>query len=203
MNIEQTIENSAEKEYDFENGVKETINRIEQLLSEKNEVVISISGPCANDTNVGKTTLSGRIGQELRLQNIPYQSAADSTLLDKDMVKNIKFLQKQSESNKIVRIAPELKLRLKNIPSKSNKNKMVIILSAEGSMGPIKDITYIEKFKKLQDEILREAAKSAGLPLSKIDIRILIYRPDRTPSEQERQNYPDPDIVIKNDKAQG
>lgn len=173
---EQLSENPVEKEYDFETGFREIINRIDQLLSEQDAVVVSISGPSQNDTNVGKTTLGGKIEKELSLKNIPHKSAADPSLIKKHFVKNIELSQKKYKSSKIV-----------------------IILDALGSPGELNE-NKIEQFKNLQDQIIREAAEDIKLPLTKIDIRILIYRPDRGATEKEKENYAD--LVIRNDQAE-
>ncbi len=58
-----------------------------------------------------------------------------------------------------------------------------------------------ETFKKVRERIdarVTWKANSIGVPLSKIDIRILIYRPDKPPLPEEKQYA---DVVIRNEKA--
>lgn len=175
MSREQSAENSAEKEYDFETGLKEIINKIEQLLSQQDAVVILISGPQRNETNVGKTTLCGKIQQELNLKNIPNQSTGDLIFVDKYLAENIKFSQEKYKSD-----------------------KMVIILGAENSSGTLNE-EQTEILKNVQDKELKNKAKKNGLPLNKIDFRILIYRADKGATKEEKEYYAD--IVIRNEQA--
>jgi len=175
MNQEKLIENSAEKEYDFESGLREIIDRIEQLLSEQDAVVVSISGPFQNETDVGKTTLCGKIQQELSVKNIPNQSTGDLTFVNKYLAENIKFSQEKYKSK-----------------------KMVIILGAEGSYGALNE-NQLNNLKNSQNQELKNQAAKAGLSLEKIDIRILIYRPDKEAAKEEKEDYAD--VVIRNDHA--
>lgn len=68
------------------------------------------------------------------------------------------------------------------------QKKGVIILSASSSL----------RYRKEQDTELVDMGNRFGLPLSKIDIGILIYRIDREPDNSEKQAA---DILIKNEKA--
>jgi len=164
----------AEKiEYDFESGVKEIMERIESLLTEQDAVTVSICGPRENDRNVGKTKLSGRIGQELMSRDIPFFCTADDNLLSLHKPGDIVWRQRGEPTN-----------------------KKVLILGAVCGLTS-NDEMKIQKFKAVHDAVLTEAAQTAGLPFTKIDLHILIYSSDRVPPESERQGYPD--LVIRND----
>lgn len=74
----------------------------------------------------------------------------------------------------------------------------VIVLGAMGSPGNHISPEKLTLYKTLQDSELEEAASSIGMPLSKIDIRVVIYRPDRPLGEGDRQYS---DIIIRNEQA--
>ena len=65
-----------------------------------------------------------------------------------------------------------------------------------GSEQPAREHPMLNK--QAQDERLAEKGKKFGLPLSKIDLRIYVYRPDKPFTSDELQYA---DIVIRNDEA--
>jgi hypothetical protein len=178
MDFEKQPEISKENiEYDFESGIKEVMEKIEQLLSNKDIIVVSISGPLPNDTNVGKTTLSSKIAIELHQRNIPFVLTSDSFMVTKDHEKLLRINQTNLSSD-----------------------KAVIILGAQGSLPGTADAKMVQNFKNQQDNDLKLHTKDTDLHIDKIDIRILIYRPDRKPPSVSGPNA-FADIVIRNDYA--
>lgn len=161
-------------EYSFEAGVEETINRITTLLSSQDYAIISISGPGFHDTNVGKTTLAGNIRYQLEMRGIRHHTSSDTWNFETS------FCADENIRNNIL-----------------HSDKMVLILDAEGSIH-VANTENADLQKDVQDQIIQRASSKVRLPFSKIDLRIIIYRPDRVPSEQERNSF---DIVIRNDNA--
>jgi len=74
---------NEKKEYFFENGIPAIIERIESLFSEKEIVVVAVSGSSKDDINVGKTTVTGKIGWACRERNIPFVSMNSENSIDK------------------------------------------------------------------------------------------------------------------------
>lgn len=160
------------KEYSFEEGVKQIMERIDSLLSSQDYVVVAIAGPLEDDTNVGKSFLEGRLWRECRQRDIPLAVASDETTLG--------FLGGDADA--------------KNLKEKGGG---VLILGAMGSSSPTTQ-EYVERNRAVRDSRLSNAAKSIGLPVTKIDLRVLIYRPDKPARAGE---YMYNDIVIRNEQA--
>ncbi|HRY63032.1 MAG TPA: hypothetical protein P5267_00275 [Patescibacteria group bacterium] len=162
------------KEYSFDEGVKETIRTIELLFNNQDVVVVAIAGQSGDDTNVGKTFLTNQISRECANRKISVVTASDTIVLPsrKDLVPIYK--------------------------ERGDSNKFIIILGAMSSPGKKSDQEYIERFRNNADLSVREAGLELGLPLNKIDIRVLIHRPDQGVKDGDRAYA---DIVINNEKA--
>lgn len=161
---EQAREQFEQKEYSFEKGLEQTLAKIENLLSEKDYVVVGVAGPLPLDINVGKTALVGAIERELAQRNIPHVSTYIGDTVNEHVIKNLLIQQQEDQK------------------------KGVIVLSATSSL----------RYHTEQDTELVDMGNRFDLPLSKIDIRILIYRIDREPDNSEKQIA---DILIKNERA--
>ncbi len=162
------------KEYSFNEGVEKALERIHTLLNSQDYVVVGIAGPINNDTNVGKTTLSGAIKARLTEQGIP------SVRVDR--------LNQFSTYSK-----DELLLD----QSSYENPKGVIIFGALTFGFPDYTEKETNKMKGMQDREVQKIGEENNVPLSHIDIRILIYRPEDT----EQSNHLLPDIKIKNEFA--
>lgn len=167
-------------EYSFEQGVEQIMGRIHSLLSREDNIVVAIAGPSGGgaDISVGKTILAGKLGAECMQLDIPLVGVSSLHGVD-----NI------------------LRSRIDDIKRRYHSAKCVVLLDAMGSPGGLKGegvVEQQEKFRTAEEGVLQKYAKQAGLPLSKIDVRVLIYRPDRPPTEGDRKFA---DIVIKNDQA--
>jgi len=166
---------AEQKECLFDEGLEKIMSKIDLLLSTQDGVVIAISGPLGNDINVGKTALANKIEAELLRQGIPVIGTSDIDMLNEYTVRNIRKMQEEKKSS-----------------------KFAIVFDAEGissgGLSPEKQ----EEYKTVTDESLQRKADLVGLPPLKIDIRILIYRPDRPIDEDEKQMA---DIVVRNEGA--
>lgn len=163
------------KEFLFEDGLKKIIEKINQLFSTKDHVAIAIGGPIKDDTRVGKTTLGAKIEINFIEQGIPVMSAS-----------SIDSFQRLYED------------RLELIRQQNNRNsdKCLVILSAANIISLPKDKQ--EYFRNHEDNQLSKIAAPAGLDGIKIDFYILIYRPDKLPSTQQREFA---DIIVRNERA--
>ncbi|PIR96315.1 MAG: hypothetical protein COT92_01735 [Candidatus Doudnabacteria bacterium CG10_big_fil_rev_8_21_14_0_10_42_18] len=163
---------TRQRGYFFDNGVAEVLKLLEKKLREEDVVIIGIHG---SSINVGKTQLAGRLGNWLIAQDIPHVYSSDFEGL--------------SRGNASDNIGVEKELRLK-------KNKLVIILEAmtTGAIKPEK----IETVTLSENQTLLEISKKLNLHLKKIDVRILIQRPDKL-FQAGTTNLAD--ILITNEKA--
>lgn len=166
------------KEFLFEDGLKKIIEKINQLFSAKDYVVAAIGGPMGKggDTRVGKTTLSSKLEINFIRQSIPVISAANLDSLESQLQLDPHGLTHQQKNR--------------------GSSKCLIILDAIGLLSlPQKKQAEHRGFR---DKNLQEVGATAGLSLSKIDLYILIYRPDKLPSTDQRQFA---DIIIRNELA--
>lgn len=168
------------KEYGFEEGVAQATAEIERLLAAQDYVVITIAG---SSNDVGKTTLTGAIRTELIRRNIPYYNAPDTSIL--------------SELGESFR--PQF--------LDSERNARAIIFEAENPILPPEltlpqEEIYGEKGtksgKQIQNNKIAQWGKHFGLPVSRVDLRLYIYRPDK-PFRPTESRYAD--IIIRNDHA--
>jgi hypothetical protein len=171
---EKAFEMIEKKEFLFEEGVQRIIAKTNSLLLSKDCAMISISGRHGDNTNSGKTTLTGRLAQEFKIQGISAVSCSDISGIEMWC----------SKSN------------VKCLGNGQGTSKLVIILGAEGSLAIPRE-RQIE-YRALKNRQLQNAGNLVGLPLSEIDMYVLIYRPDKLPLENERQFA---DLVIRNDQA--
>ncbi len=155
------------REYGFEEGVREIMTRINSLLLQKDYVVVAISGPTSDDTNVGKTFLETNLARMAREQGISCVVAADEEVL-------------------------------KAAPLSKQMDKGLIILGAMDSPSGFDDPEKVARFSSAVDLKVREAGESVGLPISKVDIRAFIYRPDRPVRSGDRMYN---NIIIRNNQA--
>ena len=76
---------SEKKELSFTEGLIKVMETIVSLHAQQDYVVITISGPLKDDTNVGKTTLVGKLSQELITNGVPVISVGDIKDLSSDL----------------------------------------------------------------------------------------------------------------------
>ncbi len=163
---------AEKKVYNFEEGVEQITERMRSLLLQQDYVVLAIAGPWPNDTNIGKTTLVGNLGRTCIREDIPYIEASDETTLS---------------------------IRYKNYPGIKRMDRGVIILGAMSSPIFEADEEQIAQDKSSDDLKVKKAANSIGLPISKIDLRIFITRPDRPPIRKVDSMWSD--VIINNEHA--
>ncbi|MBP9732497.1 MAG: hypothetical protein KBD29_03510 [Candidatus Magasanikbacteria bacterium] len=163
------------KEYSFDEGVEKALARIQELLGSQDYVVVGIAGPLADDTNAGKTTLSGTIKARLTQSGIPNVKVDRFNQFDA-YCKNALTLDQQDLAN----------------------SKGVIIFGALTFGAHDNTEKHAKKMKEIQDREVQIIGEENDLPLSHMDIRILIYRPEY--SEKESKHLL-PDIKIKNEFA--
>ncbi len=169
-------EELEENEYSFEAGVNEAVRRIHELLKRQDIVVVSVGGAAEGDTrDVGKTYVSNTILQKLYSAGIPFVGMGHALQLDVYSVRQLK---------------EEMEIR--------GTKKAVIMLHAQGTTIDSTDTVILKRRKSIHDEFLLSISTQAGLPLEKIDLRILVYRPDRPVSENEKRSV---DLRIRNDFA--
>ena len=176
---EKFFETAEKKEFLFEEGVRRIITKTKALLLSKDCAVISISGSGSiaagfDDTNLGKTALVGRLSREFKVQGISAVACSDMTGIEMWC----------SKSN------------VKCLGNGLGESKLVVILGAESSLAIPKEKR--EEFRVMKNRNLQKAGSLVGLPLSEIDMYVLIYRPDKLPLENERQFA---DLVIRNEQA--
>lgn len=145
------------KETSFNEGVEKAMHIIKQLLASKDYVVVGISGPHGDDVDVGKTTLSRTLAMSLRRDGIPVSLQDAFDHFGKYSVDGIKREQEQRDSQKSV----------------------IIFGAISFSLPKIFTPEQVEKFKQNQDSKILNIGKSFSLPLTGIDLRILIYRPNQ------------------------
>ncbi|MDD4996082.1 MAG: hypothetical protein PHW15_01205 [Patescibacteria group bacterium] len=146
---ERINEQFESREYSFEEGVKESISRILDLLKNHGSVIVAVIG---GSFDAGKTTVSSRLGRGL-MENgtrIKWCGSIDT----------LEFKSEFPESGE------------------------VLILTAED--------VYT------RDSAIEVKAKKFGLPFSKIDLRVFVYRPDRAFEIREKRLA---DILIRNERA--
>jgi len=122
-----------QREYSFEEGAQEIIARIEQLLQTQTGVVIAISG---SSNNVGKTFLSGAIGQCLNAKGIMTVMQTDLSNMDQSI---------------------HLPYFMNGDPAKGR----VLILAAEDFLYGDVSSTNMDHFRQSQDERIKEKAIAA------------------------------------------
>ncbi len=166
------------REYSFEEGVEKIIQKIEFLLGGQDYVVVAIYGPTLNDTDVGKSTLKSAICSYFIRNNMPVISPDRLDYLPHHL-KNLEIPQESYASNKGVIILGALDCVIKKKDPRSDE--------------------IVEKYKKIEDSRVAKICKEGDLPVSKIDFRVLIYRPDR--GSLEDFDSPMADMVIRNDQA--
>ncbi|MDO8505220.1 MAG: hypothetical protein Q7S48_01405 [bacterium] len=164
------------KEYNFEKGFEQIFKKIGSLLSTQDYVLISISGPShsGGDTMVGKSTLATEITKNCLSNGIPCVITSSTRHIDH-------ILKGQIDSQK----------------SFHHSSKCVVIFGAAGNI-PTDDPETQEYFKKSENQGIQKSASEIGLSFSKIDMHVLIYRPDNPPEEVEKSM---PDMVIRNEHA--
>ncbi|MCX6784739.1 MAG: hypothetical protein NTV81_02265 [Candidatus Komeilibacteria bacterium] len=172
---EKLVEILDKKEFLFEDGLKKIIEKINELFTTQDNVVVAIGGPAKDDTNVGKTDLSTKLEMNFIRQGVPVLSASDLTI----------FEAHHPDSS-------ELAFQQKNRGS----SKCLVILGAVGILSLPQDKQL--SFRESNDRRLQEITTPAGLPDTKIDLYILIYRPDKLASADQRQFA---DIIIRNELA--
>ncbi|MDD5731570.1 MAG: hypothetical protein PHU42_01645 [Patescibacteria group bacterium] len=159
------------REYPFEKGVEQIIKKTEALLAERDFVVVTIAGPASHDWDVGKTTLSQRLSREYSQQKIP-----------RYLISDYDSLQRFSVPDEI-------------------KDGGVVIFGAGSSPGDMptdKLEGAIKRYRDNENYQLQKAASLVGLPLSKVDLHVLISRPD-VKIENGDQIYAD--VIIQNEFA--
>ncbi len=159
----------------FNAGINKITRRVDDLLEDKDYVVVSIAGPLTADTHVGKSKLTSELEKELREMGIPYCSQPDVTQLNEQSAENLRMLQKILADK-----------------------KGVIILNADYSPERADDVQVV-RIRESKDAQIKEVGEKLKLPLTGIDIRVLIYRPDR-PADAAAKKYAD--IIICNEHAQ-
>lgn len=162
------------KEFSYQEGVLEIERRVKKVLSEKKYVVVSISGSSntgMGDIDVGKTTLQIELSHQLSSREHPVITCS-----------NIKSI-----GNYGAMIS-----HFKN----NGALKLIFIIGAGGLLSIPKERR--DDFKKYENLNLQDAVKSIRIPLTEVDMHILIYRPDRLPGIDECETA---DIIIRNDHA--
>jgi hypothetical protein len=96
--------------------------------------------------------------------------------------------EKLSKFNILVDVTSEIAM----ISETYHFSSRVIILGSEGF--PYNDT-------KIQDKALKSKMNQVGLPISKIDLRIFIYRPDRPFDKRLKLDKGQASMVIKNEGA--
>lgn len=172
----QVGEKQELQELSFDAGVETALESIRQKLETQDWVVVTICGS-AND--VGKTTLGGQVGQRLSQQGIPYTSHYDISRLTPLLKEEIDRVLRYSQA------------------SEKLKNKFVLIFNPVGEKVVPPGMSKLQ-VEEMDNSRLKTEAEKIGLLITKVDIRILIQRPDR-PFDRE---YPMLfDILINNEKA--
>jgi hypothetical protein len=166
---------TEQKEYGFDDGLQKIMEKINELLSSQDYVVVAVAGPSMRDTDVGKTFISGRIGRECSNLKLPVVVTSD----EKSLPNVAEFVLNKSHHM---------------VPS----SKGIFILGAMGHANSFGDNERVARFKKLQGQRVRQAGDSIGLTLARVDIRVLIYRPDR-PIQEGDDVWAD--IIIRNEQA--
>ncbi|MDD3887637.1 MAG: hypothetical protein PHN19_02580 [Patescibacteria group bacterium] len=168
--LEMQPEIQEKKEYSFEEGVEETLKRIDSLLEKQDYIVVAISG----SVDVGKTSFKKEVVKGLELKNI--------TLAIRPNVADIDIHTKEQLERE-----------------KSNKGNKKCVVILEAANYPLDNMTEesTRMFKEFLDEELSSRSEEVGLPLLKVDLRIHIYRPDKPFSTNENVNQ-FADIVINN-----
>lgn len=168
------------KEYGFEEGVAKAIADIERLLAAQDYVVITIAG---SSNDVGKTTLAAALRGKLSARDISHHSESDTS---------------------IVRSSPE-QHRPHFLDSERGAHAIIFeaecpVLLAEKNLTPEEELGErgIESGKQRQNAFIAEWGKRVDVPLSRVDLRIYIYRPDK-PFRPTESRYAD--IIIRNDQA--
>ncbi|MFA5029561.1 MAG: hypothetical protein WC518_02290 [Patescibacteria group bacterium] len=159
-------ETTEKKDCSFEEGVEQIIELASSLLLAQDYVVVAISGPLSDDTNVGKTFLSNGLARGFAQRGI-------SCIVTSDEVS------------------------LRNHAS-IKTDKGVIILGAMGSPSNHTKPETVARYRAGRDSGVQAATNSIGLPVSKVDIHVFIYRPDKPVCEGDRLYN---DIIIKNENA--
>ncbi|MEK9166790.1 MAG: hypothetical protein AAB836_00660 [Patescibacteria group bacterium] len=161
-------------EYTFNEGVQETVKRIADLMLSQDYVVASVEGPASDDISVGKTTLSGAICQACTMNGIPFVSLSSLSRIDK-------HLKEAVDRQERVR----------------GRKKCLILLTATGNCDD-EDIKVHERYRNANNKFLERTAKSVGLNLEKIDLSILVYRPDRPIPDGSKISV---DLIVRNEFA--
>ncbi len=167
---------AEQKEFGFEEGVERVRELVQQLLVDKDYVVVAISGPLANDYDVGKTRFLSELAIAVERQRIPHVAVGEARQIGHQTVKTkLDFGQNYFDSK-----------------------KGVIILGAEGSIGDSMPEDRLRTFINAKDRLVQDSAAKIGLELSGIDIRVCSYRDERPIAQGDRDLA---DVVIKNEKA--
>ena len=76
IKIERQAENTVEKkEFDVNEGIVKAVETVENILKHKKYCAVTVTGSSAD---VGKTFVSGRIGQELKSRRISVASLSET-----------------------------------------------------------------------------------------------------------------------------
>ncbi len=152
------------REYSFEEGVQEVLRRIEEKLKEKDVVVVAFNS--TGSPNVGKTSLSGRLRNDLFSRNI---FSYDAEQVDYEHLKMVNpNLDPNKSTGRYTAIAHTLEEQA------VTGGKLVILFSTEGAIFN----------REILNSHLVEIAQAFGIrEIKEIDILILLDRPDRRASK--------------------
>ena len=165
-------------EYNFENGVKAIIFRIQRLLEGQQYVVVAFH---SKGQHVGKTTLVRTLMEELDKMGIP----ASATVDEPDEIDERHFssiLQRQ----------------------KMKKTKHAVFIFEQMEMMPV-DIKMYETLKAHDDRKVAKALTKLGYQgIKGVDLWVGLYRPDRPLTSSGQSGYQVTllaDIMIRNERA--
>jgi len=161
-------------EYAFHAGVNEAVARIHRLFLSQDHVLASVAGPAGNEVNVGKTRFSGAILKACAIKETPFVSVSGLDGVDQFIGPSVR-MQKEIRGSE----------------------KCLILLKAMGSFGD-EDFTRHGQYRETEEVLLRERAESFGLPFAKIDLRFLVYSPQRPICRGNRLSV---DLVVRNELA--
>ena len=178
LNLEGISEVGAEKkEFDtFDEGLKRTLEIVESLLETQHYVVVAVSGP-DNDTNIGKSRITGEIMKACFDSQIPSINFSDRK-------------ENMGEGDIVL-------LRDKQKTFVDNSDRGVIVFGEMSSFSGSGNSNLVEIFKKAQDNSIATSLSNL-LGIEKIDIRVFIYRQGQKVTPNDRIYA---DVIIRNEKA--
>lgn len=166
-------ETKEKQEYTFDEGIKEIIRRVRNLLNSQDYVVIALN---AEGISVGKTYLSNKIVAMMIQEGIASIKPSTDSAMERWLT-DFKYNQQCSK----------------------HKNKGVVVLEARATNMTClpEDLMQIREF---YDQSLEIEASKLNLPLQKIDLWVAIYRPDQ-PFYLKPGKKIFGDIIIRNEQA--